>query len=61
MMMMVMMEKYLGTIKKSTETLIDTSKKGVGIEIKVEKPKYMLLSCHQNADENPDKDSKQRI
>jgi hypothetical protein len=35
MMMMVMMERYLGTIKKITETFIDTSKKGVGIEIKM--------------------------
>jgi hypothetical protein len=54
----MMMGKYLGTIKKLTETLIHTSKKGVGIGIKVEKTKYMLLSCHQNAGENTDKESK---
>jgi hypothetical protein len=32
-------------IKKSTEILIDASKK-VGLEINVEKTKYMLLSRH---------------
>jgi ribosomal protein S2 len=36
---------------KSTETLIDTSKK-VDLEIKVKKTKYMLLSRHQNAGQN---------
>jgi hypothetical protein len=35
------------TIEKNTETLIDASKE-VGLEINVEKTKYMLLSCHQN-------------
>jgi hypothetical protein len=35
-------------IKKNTETIIDASKK-VGLEVCVEKTKYMLLSCHQNA------------
>jgi hypothetical protein len=38
----------LDTIKKNTETLIDASK-AVGLEINVEKTKYMLLSRHQNA------------
>jgi hypothetical protein len=38
----------IGTIKKNTEPLIDTSKK-VGLEVSAEKNKYMLLSCHQNA------------
>jgi hypothetical protein len=33
------------TIKKNTETLIDASKE-VGLEINVEKTKYMLLSRH---------------
>jgi hypothetical protein len=33
----------INTIKKNTETLIDASKE-VGIEINVEKTKYMLLS-----------------
>jgi hypothetical protein len=36
------------TIKKNTETLIDAAKE-VGIEVNVEKTKYMLLSHHQNA------------
>jgi hypothetical protein len=39
------------TIKKNTETLIDVSKE-VSLEINVEKPKYMLLSRHQNAGQN---------
>jgi hypothetical protein len=43
----------IGTIKKNTETLIDASKE-VGLEINIEKTKYMLLSCHQNADRNRD-------
>jgi hypothetical protein len=33
------------TVKKSTETVIDISKE-VGIEINVEKTKYVLLSRH---------------
>jgi hypothetical protein len=43
----------IDTIKKNTETLIDTSKE-VGLEINVEKTKYMLLSCHQNVGQNRD-------
>jgi hypothetical protein len=39
------------TIEKNTETLIDASKE-VGIEINIEKTKYMLLSRHQNAGQN---------
>jgi hypothetical protein len=35
------------TIKKNTETLIHASKE-VGLEINVDKTKYMLLSLHQN-------------
>jgi hypothetical protein len=35
----------IDTIKKNTETLIDASKE-VGLEINVEKTKYMLLSRH---------------
>jgi hypothetical protein len=38
----------IDTIKKNTETLIDASKE-VGLEINIEKTKYMLLSRHQNA------------
>jgi hypothetical protein len=41
------------TIKKNTETLIDASKE-VGLEINVDKTKYMLLSHHQNAGQNWD-------
>jgi hypothetical protein len=36
------------TIKKNTETLIDDSKE-VGLQINVEKIKYMLLSAHKNS------------
>jgi hypothetical protein len=39
-------------IKKNTETLIDDSKE-VGLEISVEKIKYMLL-CHQNTGQDRD-------
>jgi hypothetical protein len=41
------------TINKNTETLIDASKE-VGLEINVEKSKYMLLPHHQNASQNRD-------
>jgi hypothetical protein len=37
----------MDTIKKDKETVIDTGKE-VGLEINVEKTKYMLLSRHQN-------------
>jgi hypothetical protein len=37
----------IDTIEKNTETLIDASKE-VGLEINVEKTKYMLLSHHQS-------------
>jgi hypothetical protein len=40
-------------IKKNTETVIDTSKE-VGLEMNLEKTKYMLLSRHQNAGQNRD-------
>jgi hypothetical protein len=43
----------IDSIKKDTETLIDDSKE-VGLEINVEKTKYMLLSRHQNAGKNHD-------
>jgi hypothetical protein len=43
----------IDTIKTNTETLIDASKE-VGLEINVEKPKYMLLSHHQNVGHNRD-------
>jgi hypothetical protein len=40
-------------IKKNTETLIDASKE-LGLEINVERTKYMLLSPHWNAGQNHD-------
>jgi hypothetical protein len=43
----------IDTIKKNTETLIDASKE-VGLEIIVNKTKYMLLSRHQNVGQNRD-------
>jgi hypothetical protein len=43
----------IDTIKKNLETLIDASKE-VGLEITVEKTKYMLLSRHQNVGRNRD-------
>jgi hypothetical protein len=36
------------TVKKNTQTLIDMSKE-VGLEVKAEKTKYIMLSCHHNA------------
>jgi hypothetical protein len=38
------------------ETLIDTSKE-VGLKVITEKTKCMLLSCHQNAGQDHDKDN----
>jgi hypothetical protein len=43
----------IDTIQKNTETLIDASEE-VGLEINVEKTKYMLLSHYQRAGENRD-------
>jgi hypothetical protein len=43
----------IDTIDKNTETLIGASKE-VGLEINVEKTKYVLLSRHQNAGQNRD-------
>jgi hypothetical protein len=43
----------IDTIKKNMETLIDASKE-VGLEINVEKTKYMLLSRPQNVGQNRD-------
>jgi hypothetical protein len=41
----------IDTIKKNTEILIDASKE-VGLEINIEKTKYMWLSRHQNVGQN---------
>jgi hypothetical protein len=41
------------TINKNTETLIDASKE-VGLEVNIEKTKYMIVSRDQNADQNLD-------
>jgi hypothetical protein len=43
----------MDTIKTNTETLIDASEK-VGLEINVDKSKYMLLSRQQNVGQNRD-------
>jgi hypothetical protein len=43
----------IDTIQKNTETLTDASKE-VGLEINVEKAKYMLLSRNQNAGQTRD-------
>jgi hypothetical protein len=48
-----LLEDNINTIKKTTETLIDTSK-GVDLHVNAEKSKYMLLSHHQNAWKNRD-------
>jgi hypothetical protein len=50
---MNLLKDNIGTIKKRTETLIDASKE-VGLEIHVEKTKYMLLFGHQNVGQNRD-------
>jgi hypothetical protein len=43
----------IDTIKKNMETLNDASKE-VGLEVNIEKAKYMLLSRQQNAGQNYD-------
>jgi hypothetical protein len=43
----------IDTIKKNTETLIEANKE-VGLEINVEKTKYMLVSRHQTVGRNQD-------
>jgi hypothetical protein len=43
----------INIIKKITETLIDASKK-FGLEVKIEKTKYMFLSRNQNGGQNYD-------
>jgi hypothetical protein len=48
-----LMGDNIDTINKNTETLIDASKE-VGLEVKVEKTKYMLVSRDQSAGQNQD-------
>jgi hypothetical protein len=48
-----LLRDIIDTIKKNTESLTDASKE-VGLEINVEKSKYMLLSRQQNVDQNRD-------
>jgi hypothetical protein len=48
-----LLEDNIDTVKKNTETLIDVSKE-VGLEINIEKTKYMLLSRHQNIGQHRD-------
>jgi coproporphyrinogen III oxidase-like Fe-S oxidoreductase len=48
-----LLEDNIDTIKKNIETLIDASKE-VGLEINIEKTKYMSLSFHQNVGQNRD-------
>jgi hypothetical protein len=43
----------IDTIKKNTETLTDASKE-TGLEANAEETKHMLLSRHQNAEQNHD-------
>jgi ABC-type siderophore export system fused ATPase/permease subunit len=43
----------IDAIKRNTEVLIDGSKE-VGLEVNIERTKYMLVSCHQNAGQNHD-------
>jgi hypothetical protein len=45
---MNLLEDNIDTINKNTETLIDASKV-VGLEVHIEKTKYMLVSRDQNA------------
>jgi hypothetical protein len=50
----------IDTIRKDTETLIDTSKE-VGLEINIEKTKYMLLSRHQSVGQNQERNIANRL
>jgi hypothetical protein len=43
----------IDTMKKNTDTLIESSKV-VGLEVNTEKTRYIMLSCHQNSGQNQD-------
>jgi hypothetical protein len=45
-----MLGDNIDTINKSTDTLIDASTEG-GLEVNVEKSKYILVDRHQNVDQ----------
>jgi hypothetical protein len=48
-----LMGDNIDTKNKNKETLIDASSE-VGLEVNVQKTKYMLVTRHQNADQNRD-------
>jgi hypothetical protein len=51
LMMLIYWGDNIDTINKNTQTLIETSKE-VGVEVNVEKTKYMLVSRDHNAGQN---------
>jgi hypothetical protein len=55
-----LMGDIIDVMKKNTETLTDTSKE-IGLEINIEKTKYMLLSPHHNIGQNRDIKNSKRI
>jgi uncharacterized protein (UPF0335 family) len=55
-----LLEDNIDTINKNTQTLTDASKE-VGLEVNVEKTKYMLVSRDQNAGRDREINRKQII
>jgi len=41
----------INTIKESTEPLLQASSE-ISLQVKTEKPKYIIVSCHQNVEQN---------